>query len=215
MQTEAQSGAHRTAVRGMVLGAMLLSTVLLVGCTGQAAETQRNERQGQELTQDTRSAGERSSTDEKSTPETAAPDQAATATHCADGSQRRDLRMSRGSAAQQYTGHVIEPHGAEYDLVADVIDDGCTVSGSFEYVELGCSGSWTQIGLEDLSRETSQPQSVRVHLAENVTSNARGACAATAEVTLLLGPAGMFYFSNWVRADGDATDSKTYLETVQ
>ncbi len=131
---------------------------------------------------------------------------------CADGSVRRDLRMAGPSGVRDYRGHVIEPHGAEYDLRATVTDDGCTVGGTFEYVELECSGAWSQVGIEDGSRVAGQPASVRVRLAENVTTNPRGACAAAAEVTLLTGPAGTFYFSSWVRADGDATELRTFLE---
>ena len=140
-------------------------------------------------------------------------------TRCADGTMPRTMRLSTGSQGphdtRTWAGRIVEPHGATYQVVANVDDDGCTASGTFEYVGLGCSGTWTIESAEEISQGSTGPNAVRIYFRETVTSDPQRACAETAEVSLTMGPGGMFYASSWDRSDGEATNSRTHLEPVQ
>lgn len=133
---------------------------------------------------------------------------------CGDGSTRRELLFGGSTDTHRYEGHVVEPRGPEYDVRATVSDDGCMVIGTVEYVELGCSGAWTSVHIEALGVDTGPAPSLRVDFDERIDRDPDGACASEAHVTLLWGPAGVFYYSDWLLADGQSTDSRTHLDLV-
>ncbi|MBP1324892.1 hypothetical protein JOF28_000124 [Leucobacter exalbidus] len=138
--------------------------------------------------------------------------QKVTESNCLDGTERRRLQLNGSQDSAVWVGDIVEPHGASYRLRTVLKDDGCLISGSFEYQGLNCSGIWEAPKIVEMSEPSNEPQTIRVHFVERVNHNPDGACADVAEVSILSGPGGMFYSSTWARDDGEVTASRTLLQ---
>lgn len=133
---------------------------------------------------------------------------------CADGTYRRDTLLGGTNPVATWGGTIVEPHGLRYSLRADLSDDGCDIVGTFEYVELGCSGVWRAARVDVVHVGTGLQQGLNVDFSEHVTNDPQNACAPTAHVSLVYGPAGLFYASEWLRGDGTETSSRTHLDLL-
>lgn len=142
----------------------------------------------------------------------AAPKRATDA--CADGSTPREMRFTDASPNGRWGGTIREHGGKSYRLEATVEDRGCEVTGTFTYVELGCSGTWSAPAAEDVSEPQPGPRGIRARITETVTRDPDQACASTAQVQLVYGPAGMLYASGWDMPDGSDMESRAQLEPL-
>lgn len=133
-------------------------------------------------------------------------------TLCSDGTEPRSALLNGQRHSGVWVGDIVEPHGATYKVRAVLNDDGCDFSGTFEYHQgLNCSGTWSGARLVRVSGPN-EPFELRVNFIELVDNDPAGACAPVAEVEITYGPGGLFYASEWLRNDGEATASRTLLQ---
>lgn len=144
---------------------------------------------------------------------TSSPEHSAT-TLCPDGATPREMRFTDGNGSGRWGGTIREHSGKRYRLEATLQDDGCELAGTFSYVELGCSGTWAAPTVEDVSEPQPGPRGIRARITETVTHDPDRACASTAQVQLVYGPAGLLYLSGWDMPDGSEMESRAHLEPL-
>jgi hypothetical protein len=81
-----------------------------------------------------------------------------------------------GSYAGQWMGPVDQPGAAAYSMDLTLSEDGGSISGTVQYPELSCGGTW-----RELSRT-----STAVVIEERITSNSAGRCVLQLEATISL-----------------------------
>lgn len=195
----------RTGFRRVPI-AVLLATAIATAFTGCGPFTLS-------LSVPAESAAEPDPTPVTRVPETATPTPERTEVAlCADSSTRRDMRFTDSNASGRWGGTIREHGGKTYRIEATVQDEGCDVTGTFTYVELGCSGTWAAPAAEDVSEPQPGPRGIRARITETVTHDPDRACASTAQVQLVYGPAGMLYASGWDMPDGSDMESRAQLE---
>ena len=220
------SRAFSWCTRLVVAPVLLALAATLAGCSdssqsseppasGDAKQQQSSQMSERKVAQSSRS-DESSEKSEEPSKASKAPSAAPTApngpANCPDGTSRRTNLITGSQKQGEVRGTVVEASGASYELQASLTDDGCTPAGTVEYVDIGCSGTWTAQSVEEVAAGSGLQPGVRVDFAELITDDPKDLCATETQLTLLRDSTGLSFSSSWVRWNGETSTSSAQLD---